>query len=257
MDDLVIVDDIVDVEPETNNYYRTFYFFLFWYAIYTFVNICISENDEGESSTNESDVENRNDESGGRNGDEEEKRRELVRGRLEFQQIQILSPTQSRRTIEHSSKSESSKSDLESGEAPLSAAKETDATNNAGADADADVNANANADIPASLMDRKEEGDRWNSTNSVRASFLSSISFLNHMVAGRTDLCNQECCSICLDVYSVGDTVARLKKTQISGDNKEGNSNTGCNNHWFHEDCILEWLQNHDDCPLCREDMIN
>jgi len=27
--------------------------------------------------------------------------------------------------------------------------------------------------------------------------------------------------------------------------------------HWFHEDCILGWLENNDECPLCRVDMIN
>ena len=26
--------------------------------------------------------------------------------------------------------------------------------------------------------------------------------------------------------------------------------------HIFHKDCILEWLDKHDDCPVCRVDML-
>ena len=26
--------------------------------------------------------------------------------------------------------------------------------------------------------------------------------------------------------------------------------------HLFHKDCILEWLDNHDDCPICRVHMV-
>jgi hypothetical protein len=26
--------------------------------------------------------------------------------------------------------------------------------------------------------------------------------------------------------------------------------------HLFHKDCILEWLQQHDECPCCRVDMV-
>jgi galactose-1-phosphate uridylyltransferase len=26
--------------------------------------------------------------------------------------------------------------------------------------------------------------------------------------------------------------------------------------HCFHKDCILQWLENHNDCPFCRVDMI-
>jgi hypothetical protein len=26
--------------------------------------------------------------------------------------------------------------------------------------------------------------------------------------------------------------------------------------HIFHKDCILEWLDKHDECPVCRVDMV-
>jgi len=50
------------------------------------------------------------------------------------------------------------------------------------------------------------------------------------------------CCSICLDHYEVEDTIAWGKHDEC--------------NHVFHEECISEWLQNHDDCPLCRVNLL-
>ena len=47
------------------------------------------------------------------------------------------------------------------------------------------------------------------------------------------------CCSICLDEYQVGDEVC-WSKNQVCV-------------HIHHLDCMLAWLQDHDDCPLCRE----
>ena len=49
------------------------------------------------------------------------------------------------------------------------------------------------------------------------------------------------CCTICLEDYKVGDVVCRSKNGAIAG----------CF-HKFHQDCITDWLMNHDDCPCCR-----
>jgi hypothetical protein len=49
-------------------------------------------------------------------------------------------------------------------------------------------------------------------------------------------------CSICLENYEGGETIC-LPKTE------------DCI-HIFHEDCISVWLTNHDDCPLCRTDLM-
>jgi len=90
-------------------------------------------------------------------------------------------------------------------------------------------------------------------------SILNSITFFNR-VGSLTDTKHEECCSICLEPYVAGDIVARLKtnhNTTASGNPDETNEESNGCNHWFHEDCILEWLQNHDECPLCRKDMIH
>jgi len=65
---------------------------------------------------------------------------------------------------------------------------------------------------------------------------------------------NKECCSICLEPYAVGDVVAGMKskhKKTASKHKKEQRCK-----HWFHKECILEWLQDHDECPLCRVEMM-
>jgi len=54
-------------------------------------------------------------------------------------------------------------------------------------------------------------------------------------------------CKLCLESYKVGDVVARSKYSKlIKG---------GCP-HWFHKDCILKWLEEYDECPLCRVHLI-
>eukprot|EP00978_Attheya_sp_CCMP212_P032062 scaffold123514_cov54-Attheya_sp.AAC.2 len=49
-------------------------------------------------------------------------------------------------------------------------------------------------------------------------------------------------CPICLSGYDIGDTMCWSK-------------NEKCN-HAFHEECILQWLEKHRECPLCRTDIL-
>jgi hypothetical protein len=49
----------------------------------------------------------------------------------------------------------------------------------------------------------------------------------------------ENCCSICLDEYAPGDKISRAK-------------NVSSCQHLFHEHCIISWLMNHDNCPICR-----
>mmetsp|Transcript_20921 Transcript_20921/g.49566 ORF Transcript_20921/g.49566 Transcript_20921/m.49566 type:complete len:288 (+) Transcript_20921:76-939(+) len=55
---------------------------------------------------------------------------------------------------------------------------------------------------------------------------------------------HRDSCSICLEPFRVGDKVARVKP-------REDGREQACGN-WFKEDCILRWVENNDDCPLCR-----
>jgi hypothetical protein len=49
-------------------------------------------------------------------------------------------------------------------------------------------------------------------------------------------------CAICLDHYEAGETVCWAKVRAC--------------NHIYHEDCIVRWLEFHDECPLCRENLL-
>lgn len=49
-------------------------------------------------------------------------------------------------------------------------------------------------------------------------------------------------CSICLQEYQSKETVCWAK-------------NDDCD-HLFHQDCIVTWLKDHDDCPLCRTHLL-
>ena len=64
-------------------------------------------------------------------------------------------------------------------------------------------------------------------------------------------------CSICLDNFNSNDVIAWAKDggdpTPISG---AASDDTGCD-HIFHQECLISWLQQHDDCPLCRRKVVH
>lgn len=49
-------------------------------------------------------------------------------------------------------------------------------------------------------------------------------------------------CSICLEPYREGDDICWSRNESCS--------------HAFHQDCILDWLMDNDECPLCRENYL-
>lgn len=49
-------------------------------------------------------------------------------------------------------------------------------------------------------------------------------------------------CSICLDSFELGHAVSWSRKLKCK--------------HFFHSDCLVTWLMNHDDCPICRKVLI-
>lgn len=49
-------------------------------------------------------------------------------------------------------------------------------------------------------------------------------------------------CSICLESYKDGDDICWSYNEQCP--------------HAYHLDCIMDWLMEHDDCPLCRQEFL-
>ena len=58
-----------------------------------------------------------------------------------------------------------------------------------------------------------------------------------------SSLYSPKSCPICCDDYAKGDYIAWSKNEQCC--------------HAFHTDCIMQWLMNHDDCPMCRNNYLD
>lgn len=80
--------------------------------------------------------------------------------------------------------------------------------------------------------------DRYEDTNGnvISRTWRSAGSSVNKFVGGKPE------CSICLCLYEANETVCWAK-------------NDDCD-HIFHQDCIVQWLEDHDDCPLCRTNLL-
>jgi hypothetical protein len=110
---------------------------------------------------------------------------------------------------------------------------------------------------------RGHNGNFASTLRSIRRSIQLFV-FFNHdskgideedILQSKKAMKDQLACSICLEEYIVGDVVVRLKENN-SGDNTRDDSGAHSCKHCFHEDCILEWLRTHDECPLCRFNML-
>uniref|UniRef100_A0A7S2EWX5 RING-type domain-containing protein n=1 Tax=Trieres chinensis TaxID=1514140 RepID=A0A7S2EWX5_TRICV len=77
-------------------------------------------------------------------------------------------------------------------------------------------------------------------SSSERVGNIAGRSWRAASVSTRTLTRNE--CTICLDQYEEGDTVCWAKKEECD--------------HIFHEECISHWLQDHDECPLCRTNIV-
>ena len=61
-------------------------------------------------------------------------------------------------------------------------------------------------------------------------------------VSRRPSIYSPKSCPICLEEYKVGDEIAWSKNNECP--------------HAFHLDCMINWLMDHDECPLCRADYL-
>lgn len=65
-------------------------------------------------------------------------------------------------------------------------------------------------------------------------------------------------CSICLNQYLPSDVVAWAKDVVDASSSKyDGNLSPKSCGHIFHKECLVAWLQEHDECPLCRRKVVH
>lgn len=86
----------------------------------------------------------------------------------------------------------------------------------------------------AAANDRYEDTDK--NGNVIARSWRSAEASVNKFVGHKPE------CSICLCPYEDGETVCWAKNDECD--------------HIFHEDCIVQWLVDHDECPLCRTNLL-
>ena len=74
-------------------------------------------------------------------------------------------------------------------------------------------------------------------------SFRASLRNINsNNIQTSSSLYNPKECPICICQYEAGDDIAWSKNEKCY--------------HAYHLDCIMGWLNDHDTCPLCREDYL-
>ena len=80
----------------------------------------------------------------------------------------------------------------------------------------------------------EEEQQQQDEKNDWFQSLRKTLAYPRHQ-------CDSTCC-ICLEDYLKGQTVCVPITKRC--------------NHVFHEECMVAWLEKHNDCPLCRVDLM-
>jgi hypothetical protein len=92
--------------------------------------------------------------------------------------------------------------------------------------------------IGAAAQEDEEDGD----IHPKDESGPSSTSPSRWLSSWRKPSAKDECC-ICLDGYHPGETICAAATPEC--------------NHVFHQECVVEWMKNHDECPLCRVNLMS
>jgi hypothetical protein len=191
-----------------------------------------------------------------------ETRSERIRNRLVFQQVLSLPSYKKRKQKKKKKKSKKAKMKKSDAQNPRKGSKKRTTKNKSFA-----------RDIEMGDENNEDEGDRIH--RGTIGNFASSLRSLRHSIQlfvffhhnstgideeevleSKKAMKDQLACSICLEEYIVGDIVVRLKEDNKGDNTSDEDSGANACKHCFHEDCILEWLQTHDECPLCRVNML-
>lgn len=89
------------------------------------------------------------------------------------------------------------------------------------------------SDVDSRLNDSSQQVELGGTPGTETTQTQRSITLLS------SSLYSPKSCPICLEEYKVGEEIAWSKNDQCA--------------HAFHLDCALDWLMDHDECPVCRE----
>jgi len=102
---------------------------------------------------------------------------------------------------------------------------------------------------PASNGDdgKRNDNDNGNDNNGDPGKddiYMESLRQQNQssLISISASLYSPKSCPICLEEYKAGDEIAWSKNNECP--------------HAFHLDCMINWLMDHDECPLCRADYL-
>ncbi|KAL3937297.1 MAG: hypothetical protein SGBAC_007570 [Bacillariaceae sp.] len=98
-------------------------------------------------------------------------------------------------------------------------------------------------DVESQMKEPKEtiKGTTFTQEETGSGSFFGSALWKNYLQSSVSSQRNE--CSICLEPYAKGDSICVSKSPECQ--------------HMFHKQCIVQWLQTQDHCPLCRVDLMN
>jgi len=98
--------------------------------------------------------------------------------------------------------------------------------------------------LPDEDKDENQEQKEENSAvKSNRSNHLKDNIYLASFRKSKRSLYSPKICSICLEEYKAEDEIAWSRNHDCA--------------HAFHLDCILDWLMDNEDCPLCRAHYLN
>lgn len=95
-------------------------------------------------------------------------------------------------------------------------------------------NAPDDSNVTTSSEEKTEESEAQD--NVFTRTIYSAGNSLRGLLGSATTSKNE--CSICLSDFQADETISWAKSKDCS--------------HVYHEDCIIQWLEKHDECPLCR-----
>jgi hypothetical protein len=99
---------------------------------------------------------------------------------------------------------------------------------------------------PQSQLEEEEESNgkkqKILKNNIFEQSMRSLRKVMGIQGVSNSSLYSPKVCPICMEPYKAGDEIAWSKNEEC--------------HHAFHLDCILNWLMNNDECPMCRGDYL-